>query len=189
MGGFHDSTGKYCQTRTQKRPLPIGSFHLAAGTPLAAFADGDSDTPGLALDNSEAEGIRWNNHETPLAVVCSLALPNDMKPGSDVVLCIPASKTGATVGDATKFTVAAFNNVVGALRDADANYGGDTDAMTGNATSKTGQKVTRTLAGADLSPGCNVTLSIKPKDGTLGTDDVTISEPYLEYTQVIDQGT
>lgn len=184
--GFHDATGKYIRTRQAKVPLPVNSFHLADGTPLAAFADGANATPGLALDDSESAGIRWNNHASPLAVVQSIALPNDMRPNTNVILRIPASKTGATVGDATAFTVAAFQNAQDALRDADSDFGGDSDAMVGDAATKTMQEVSFTFSAEDVSPGGNITLSIKPKDGTLGTDDVTMSQPWFEYTQMLE---
>ncbi len=155
--------------------VALESGHLAAGTPLAAFADGDSVTPGLALDNSEAGGVRWNNHATPAAVFKTVPLPTDIDEAEDLVVEILASKTGATDADDTTFTVGAFFHTVGALRDADANAGGATSAMVGTATSKTVQRVTLTIAAADVPAGpFAVTLSVKPTDGTLGTDDVTV---------------
>jgi hypothetical protein len=105
-----------------------------------------------------------------------------------MVVHVVASKTGATVGDATTFTIAAFFHPVGALRDADANAGGASSAMTGNATSKTVQRVTRTIAATDIpnksatDPCPALSLSVKPTDGTLGTDDVTIHQILIEYT-------
>jgi hypothetical protein len=87
------------------------------------------------------------------------------------------------------FTVAAFNHPASALRDADADFGGASSAMTGDAATKTVQKVTRTLAAADLpdastaDPSPTFTLSVKPTDGTLGTDDVTIHSIQVEYTR------
>ena len=61
--------------------------------------------------------------------------------------------------------------------------------MTGNATSKTVQSVTRTIAAADIpnpsttDPCATLSLSLKPTDGTLGTDDVTVYAVLLEYTR------
>jgi hypothetical protein len=93
-----------------------------------------------------------------------------------------AAKTGATIGDATKFTISAYNNVVGALYDADADFGGDTDAMTGDATAKTVQHVTLTLSLANLAAyPAVIELTIQPKDGTLGTDDVIMLAAWIEY--------
>lgn len=186
--GYHDATGRYRATKQEFKTVEIRSFHLAAGTPLAAFADGASDTPGLALDNSEATGVRWNNHAAPLAIVGNVDLPRDRKPGTDVILHFKASKSGATVGDAVTFLTGAFANVVGALHDADANFGGTSSAMDGDAAAKTMQDVTLTLAAADIpdpsttDPCPTITLSIKPTDGTLGTDDVTLRDLQLEYT-------
>jgi hypothetical protein len=157
------------------------------GTPLAAFADAASPTPGLALDDSEAAGIRWNNHANPDPIVRAIVLPANYNEASNLTLTIVASKTGATVGDAVTFDVIAFAHPVGALRDADANLGGVSSAMTGDATSKTVQAVTRTLAAADVPAGPVVlTLSIQPTDGTLGTDDVTVHGLYLTQTSAAD---
>jgi hypothetical protein len=186
MPGYHDSTGLYRQTEQAFVRVALGSFWLAAGTALAAFADGASATPGFAVDNSEAVGIRWNNHAAPSAIFTSIPMPNDRKPGSDMTLHVIASKSGATVGDAVTFTVAAFNNAVGALHDADANFGGASSAMVGDATAKTVQRVTRTLAAADLADAYSaMSLSLKPTDGTLGTDDVTVHEILIEYTKLV----
>lgn len=187
--GYTDQNGRYRATTKGFRPVDIRSFYLAAGTPLAAFADGASPTPGLALDNSEAAGVRWNNHATPAAILGCVPLPEDRQPGTDVIVHFVASKTGATVGDATTFTLAGYSHPVGALRDADANLGGASSAMTGDAATKTVQKVTRTIAAADIpnrsdtDPCPALTLSIKPTDATLGTDDVTLHAVLLEYTK------
>lgn len=184
--GYTDSQGRY--RATKQALVPILLSHLAAGTPLAAFADGAVATPGLALDDSEAVGVRWNNHATPAAAWARALSLVDRQPGTDVKVHVIASKTGATIGDATTFTVAAFFQPVGALRDADANAGGATSAMTGNATSKTVQRVSLTIAAADVpnasatDPVPTLSLSVKPTDGTLGTDDVTIHQVLLEYT-------
>src|SRR5690606_7965665 len=148
--GRTDENGRYRATRQAFLLVNIRNFHLAAGTPLAAFADGDSVTPGLALDNSEAAGVRWNNHATPAAIWGALALPEDRVPDTDVIVHVVASKTGATLNNATTFTIGAFFHPIGALRDADATAGGATSAMTGDAATKTVQKVTRTIAAADI---------------------------------------
>jgi len=159
-------------------PMPVITNEGAA---LAAFSDGDSPTPGFCV-TPEGLGIRWNNHGTPTPVGTKVMIPPDMDVTADAVLHILAAKVGATVGDATKFTVEAFNNVVDALYDADADFGGDTDAMTGDATSKTVQHVTLTLALANLAAyPAAMELTIQPKDGTLGTDDVILLAAWIEY--------
>ncbi len=159
-------------------PMPVISD---AGVALAAFADGDSTTPGYCV-TAKGLGIRWNNHATPGAVGAKVIVPPDMDITANAVLHILAAKTGATVGDATKFTVAAYNNVKAAAYDADNDFGGDTGAMTGDATAKHVQEVTLTLALANLAAyPAAVELTIKPKAGTLGTDDVIMLAAWIEY--------
>jgi hypothetical protein len=157
---------------------------LAAGTPMAAFADNAASAPGITLVDSEGMGIRWNNAATQVAVWTRFTMPLDIDTSKPAILELFASKTGATVGDATTFTITAFNNAKDATHDGDADFGGATSAMTGNATAKTVQRVTRTLAAADLGqPGEPVSLSFKPTDGTLGTDDVVLFGMNLRYTR------
>lgn len=160
-------------------PIPTPYFS-AAGVALAAFADGVSDVPGFCV-TSKGMGVRWNNHAAPLPVACKVVVPPDADVSANITLHVLAAKIGATAGDLTQFTIGAFNNVVAALYDADTTFGGDTDAMT-NAATKTIQKVTRTLALADLAAyPAAIELTIKPKDGTLGTDDVIMFAAWLAY--------
>jgi len=159
-------------------PMPVITN---AGVALAAFANADDPLPGFCV-TAEGLGIRWNNHGTPTPVGTKVIIPPDMDVTADAVLHILAAKTGNTGADATKFTVEAFNNVVDALYDADADFGGDTDAMTGDATAKTVQHVTLTLALANLAAyPAALELTIQPKDGTLGTDDVIMLAAWIEY--------
>ena len=152
-----------------------------AGVALAAFSNGDSTVPGFCV-TAKGLGIRWNNHGTPGAVGTKVMIPPDADVTANMVLHILAAKTGATVGDATKFTVAAYNNVVDALYDADSDFGGDSSAMTGDATAKTVQHETLTLALANLAAyPAAIELTIKPKDGTLGTDDVIMLGAWIEF--------
>lgn len=164
-----------------------GSWHEVDGTALAAFADADVATPGLALDDGKASGIRWNNHATPDPVCKSVGIPKDLDRTADFVVRVIASKTGETLADATTFDVGAFFNVVGALRDSDVDAGGATGAMTGDATSKTVQEVSVTIEAADVPDAGEGTLTItlQPTDGTLGTDDVTVHDVVLDYTRKI----
>lgn len=162
--------------------IPFTAGILAAGTPMAAWADDANSAPGVTLTNSEGMGIRWNNNATQVAVFTRFMMPRDIDPSKDAKLVLKAAKTGATVGDATTFTIAIFNNATGALLDADTDYGGATSAMTGDATSKTVQEVTRTLTAADLAvAGDAVTMSFKPTGAVLGTDDVTLFSIELQY--------
>lgn len=161
-------------------PIPMPGI-TDAGVALAAFSDGDSTVPGYCV-TAKGLGIRWNNHATPGAVGTKVIVPPDMDITANAVLHILAAKTGATVGDATKFTVAAYNNVKDAAYDADLTFGGDTGAMVGDDTAKHVQEVTLTLALANLAAyPAAVELTIKPKDGTLGTDDVIMLGAWIEY--------
>ncbi|HCU69238.1 MAG TPA: hypothetical protein DGF30_08440 [Desulfomicrobium sp.] len=159
-------------------PMPVITD---AGVALAAFTSADAATMGYCV-TAKGLGIRWNNHATPGAVGTKVIMPPDADVTANAVLHILAAKTGATAGDATKFTVGAYNNDVGAAYDADDTFGGDTSAMTGDATAKTVQEVTLTLALANLTAyPAAVELTIKPKDGTLGVDDVIMLAAWIEY--------
>ncbi len=165
--------------------VPLGAFiEVTSNTPLVAFANAADPTPGFSLDNSEAWGIRWNNHATPDPIVTSLMLPRDLDDAEDLVVRLYASKSGATVGDAVTWDVGAFFQTVGALHDADTNAGGASSAMDGDLTAKTVQECTRTIAAADVPAApCVLTLTLQPTDGTLGTDDVTLHAVCIDYTR------
>lgn len=165
-------------------PIRLGSLVLgSSGAPLAVFADGASATPGLELTNSKAITVRWNNHATPTPVATSIPMPLDLDDSKAVVAHFLVSKTGATVGDATTITVAAYEQIPGALHDADTDFGGATGAVTGNATAKTIADLTRTLAAADIHAApAAITLLFGPTAGTLGTDDALLHGAWLEYS-------
>jgi len=163
--------------------IPMGAWTEQDGTVLADFADGDSTTPGWSAGD-EGFGIRWNNHANPDPISTSLPVPPDLDASADVIVHIAAAKVGATVGDAVTFTIEAFFNAVGAAYDADADCGGASSAMTGDATTKTVQEETLTIAAADVTAAPGVlTLTLQPTDGTLGTDDVIVLGVWLEYTR------
>jgi hypothetical protein len=167
--------------------IPMGMNWIENdGTVLAAFADGASVVPGFAVDNSEGVGIRWNNHANPDPIITQVGPIRDLDPNEDIEVHIYCHKSGATVGDAVTFDVLAYFNTVGALHDADANAGETSSAMDGDATAKTVQKVTATIDAADLPAAgtlFTLCLSIQPTDGTLGTDDVTVTGVELTYTK------
>ena len=164
--------------------LPLGSFTLLDGTPLAKFADGASATPGLDNTDSENLTIRWNNHATPTAVARQVGLPADLDVNYDMFFKAVVFKVGATIGDATVLTLGYLNVALGGLENADSDAGGDTGAVTGDLTSKTTQLLSRTIAHADIAtPPANAFISVKPKAGLLGTDDFCISRMYIAYTR------
>lgn len=176
----------FLQLYSVQRDIPVLGFPtagiLAAGTPMAAWADNaGASAPGVTLANSECMGLRWNNFATQTAVWFKAHFPQNVDDGADIVMHVQASKIGSTVGDATTFTVTAFCQKPGTLHDADANFGGATSAMTGDAATKTSQEVTLTLAAADIPAApFNISFSIKPTDGTLGTDDVVVEDIWFE---------
>lgn len=163
--------------------LPLGAFTEQDGTALADFADGASATPGWNAGD-ETFGIRWNNHANPDPIATSVPIPPDLDDTADIVVHVMAAKTGATGADAVTWKIEAFNNVDGALYDADTDFGGTSSAMTGIATAKTCQEETLTLAAANVAGSpCVLNLTIQPTDGTLGTDDVILLGMWLEYTR------
>jgi len=176
----HDIHLKSAQTMI---PLPLHGLNDKDGDPLVKFVTGDTEVPGYNLADSEAYGVRWNNKATHDPFLLSIPMPQDVDNAEDMVVHILASKTGATVGDATTFTATGFFHTVGALHDADADVGGASSAMTGDATAKTVQEVTLTIASADVpaSPS-SLSLTLQPTDGTLATDDVVIEGWWIEYT-------
>lgn len=163
--------------------LDMGGWTEQDGTALADFADGDSTTPGWNTGD-ESFGIRWNNHANPDPIATSHPYPPDLDPAANVVIHVLAAKVGATIGDAVTWTIEAFENIAAAAYDADADFGGTSSAMTGDATSKTCQEETLTLALANVtgSPGA-LHLTLQPTDGTLGTDDVIVLGVWGEYTR------
>ena len=164
--------------------LTPDDFCLLTGAPLAIFANGASAVPGLAIVDSKAKAVRWNNNATLDGILASFGMPSDCDITEDMIVQIRASKTGATLADAPTFAVGAYNQVVGALHDADADFGGTSSAMTGDAAAKTIQVVTRTLTAANLAASpASVTLTVKPTDGTLGTDDLVLHSVRIIYTK------
>jgi hypothetical protein len=186
MAGFYDSNRAWRETATGYIELPRGNWTLLVGTALAAFSGGASATPGYATDGSEAGGVRWNNNGSHDEIVQPLLFPADRKPGTDVTLNVLASKTGATAGDTVDFVCAVFFYPVGAVRDPGTDVGGAMSSLTGDATTKTVQLATRTIASAGIPDGpVPMTISLVPTSAKLGTDDVTIHAAYLSYERVL----
>lgn len=164
--------------------VPLANFMLAAGTPLAAYSA--DPTPGYALADSKARCIKWGSHATPTAIWGSCPVPNDLLDTAAMNLHILASKSGATLADATTFTCAAFFQTVGAAHDADADCGGASSAMVGDAVAKTVAELTLAIAHGDVPPApANLSFSMKPTDGLLGTDDIYVHRVWFEYTRKI----
>jgi hypothetical protein len=170
-------------TRALIRLRPT-DFTLADGTPLALFVAGASTVPGLFLTDSKLFSVRWNNDAAPDPIISSFHMPSDVDITQDMIVHFRASKTGATLADAATFGMSAFNQVDGALHDADVSFGGTSSAMVGNATAKTVQNVTLTLLAANLAAHpTSVTIAVQPTAGTLTTDDLCLIEVYIQYTR------
>jgi hypothetical protein len=167
-----------------KIDIPIlDGILLATGIGVSAVAP-SSGTPGTAIADSKSAVVKWLADATPDAIVVNVAVPNDLDDAANVVFHALVSKSGATVGDATKLTVAAFEIVPAALHDADVDFGGDTDAVVGDATAKTVDELTLTFTAANIHPYSEgICLQIKPKAGTLGTDNFYLHAAWLEYTR------
>jgi hypothetical protein len=162
--------------------IPLTTFTLATGAPLAVFADAASPTFGLSFVGSEALSIRWNNDATPGTAACAVGLPPDLDTSRDMTLEFICSKSGATVGDATTLTITAFMIAAGDLYDVDANAGGVTGALVGNAAAKTTARLTRTIATADIPAGAELlNFTVTPTAGLLGTDDLFLHKATLKY--------
>jgi hypothetical protein len=190
-GGFTTATDLeaalaelYQDAKTALGIIRLGpaDFALATGAPLAIFANGASAVPGLSLTDSKVFCIRWNNNATQDAVLGGFHMPPDMDITVNAIVHFRASKTGATLADAVTFDLAAFNQVDAALHDADTDFGGTSSAMVGDAVAKTVQNVTRTLVAANFAAHpASVTITVKPTNGTLATDDLCLEEVYILY--------
>ncbi len=164
--------------------IALASFTAGDATPLAKFASASTPTFGLNFADAKALNIRWNNDAAPGTALCQFSLPADLDDTKDAELEFLCSKSGATVGDATTLTIAAYISVAGDLHDADTNCGGVTGALVGNATAKTTASLSRTIAAADIQPGArSMSFSVTPTAGTLGTDDLMIHSVRFRYAR------
>jgi hypothetical protein len=166
--------------------VPLTGWLDADGDPLVKFVTGDVGTVGYNLADSEALNLRWNNYPSNPGVtaICQFALPADLDAGADIVLQFLCSKSGATVGDATKITYAAYLIAEGDLHDADTVVTGDTAALVGDAIAKTTDILSATIGAADVPAGAvSMTLKIFPKSGTIETDDFMIHAVRVKYTR------
>lgn len=162
--------------------IPLTSFTLATGAPLAVFASAGTPTFGLEFTGSEALTIRWNNDASPGTAACAVGLPPDLDTSRDMTLEFICSKSGATVGDATTLTITAFMIASGDLYDVDANAGGVTGALVGNAAAKTTARLTRAIATADIPASAELlNFTVTPTAGLLGTDDLFLHKATLKY--------
>ena len=164
--------------------IPLTSLTTSDATPLGKFASEAAATFGLNIADSEALCVRWNNHATPGTALACVGLPPDLDDTEDVLIEALVSKSGATVGDATTLGIAAYMIAAGDLHDSDANCGGTTDAVVGDATAKTTDTLTLTISAANVPANARLlNLAITPTAGTLGTDDLLLHELRVRYTR------
>ncbi len=174
------------ETATASFNVPLTSFVLAAGTPLAAYSAGNTGVPGFNLVNSEAICIDWNNYPSNAGVTiwAQCALPADLDDAATVIVQCLTSKTGATTGDTGKLTFAGYILSVGDLNNADTAFTADMAGMTATATTGTTAEQTYTIAAADVPSGARtLTFSLTPKSGTLETDDILLHSVRIQYTR------
>lgn len=169
-------------------PLPLTSWFLETGVPLAAWADAlDDPTPGLVQSlNANTAGIRYNDADAHDTIVTTVSIPDDADTDADMTFVLTAAKIGATADDTPTFLIGAYFQQPGVAHDADANAGGSTAAMTNPAT-KTVQRLTLTIDAADIpdTSGTSLSLTLVPETGELTTDDLLLISTRLEYTPKI----
>ncbi len=168
--------------------VPLTSFLDPDGDPLAKYSAGNTGVPGFTLADSEALCLRWNNYpgNAGVTVVTQVGLPADLDDAAAIVLEFLCSKSGATAGDATKITYAAYILSEGDLHDADTVVTGDTAALVGDAAAKTTDVLSATIGASDVPVGArSMTLQIFPKSGTIETDDFMLHAVRVKYTRKI----
>jgi len=160
--------------------VPLASFVVAStGLPLStAFNDGVAD--GLEWD----EGLQYRfNPSSVAAIGASVPLPAELDGTEDIVIRILASRVGSADAAAV-ITVAAFFQVDGAAIDADADCGGDTDAVA--AATTVIDTVTRTIDAADVPDTGPAVLSFTlVPDAALDEDDLCIHGVQIEYAKAL----
>jgi hypothetical protein len=159
-------------------PVSLGSFCLAAGTPLPAFSDGVAT--GFNLADSEGFGIRFNpSGDVALAPIwASAKLPDDLDATATVTLNVRASRIGSS--DTTVvITPHVFQANAGTAYDAGSDLvSGNTGAIAGatKVPSNVSKVITGALAGATLS------ISLQPS-AALDADDLLIHAVWITCTR------
>jgi hypothetical protein len=166
---------------TQKQiSIPLATFVDADGDPIVKFNNGVAD--GFTIVDSKACVYRVNNSANPPVIMTTVQMPQDLDDTADMVIHALISKSSNTIGDACTLTIAAYFQTPAALHDADANCGGTSSAIVGNAAAKTVTEVTLTIAAGDIPAApSSMTMIMNITDGTLGTDDAFIHAVWIEY--------
>ena len=158
-------------------PIPLSAFVLAAnGAPTVVYADG---TDGTAY----TEGLHYRfNDGTTAAIGTTVPLPQDLDATEDVEIHFLASRVGSENVD-TVLTVSAFFQTVGAAYNADAECGGNTEALAADTTVVQELSVAIDAANVPAAP-CALSFSVVP-DAELANDDLLIHACWLEYTKAL----
>lgn len=154
--------------------LPVGAWMLENGTALTLFVDAAADLPGRSQEADKEMCLRWNNHAAPVAVIYGTALPKDIDPAEDMTLHMLANVDGAT--DTPVIAVELYFGV------------GDTDVVTVHPEITGGTTLTlytANIPAADIPVyPSNLTVSLGPLAGELGTDDARVFAVWLTYKKL-----
>ena len=153
-------------------------WRLSTGAAIPAFNDGVAD--GIALDDSEAVGLRINDDSTT-TFMTSVKIPDDVDDTAALTLHVRGYRTGTT-DTTTTLTVAAFAHETGDVHTDDADAGGSTTAFD-HATADTITEETLAFAAGVLPAGSNVSLTFTV-DANLDDDDLVILDAWLVGTRV-----
>lgn len=157
-------------------PLPLSSWALSTGATMPAFSDGSAD--GLQLTDSKAVALRLNNSVFD-KFMREVPVPPDCDVTADMVIHALVERVGTADADAA-LVFEAFNQVVGAAHDADADFGGNSSAVANDSVIN---EVTCTLALANLA-GAPATISLTmAAHTTLDSDDALVLAVWIEYTR------
>lgn len=152
--------------------VPLGSFRLATGAAVAAFANGGAD--GFTLADSEAICLRWNNTQST-AFWASVRLPESLPAGAVLNLHVLASRVGATDTAAEVLTPVVFANREGAAYDAGASLvSGNFGALAG--ATKVVHELTKTITGAQAGDALSISLAAA---AGLANDDLQVHAVWI----------
>lgn len=94
--------------------IPLGSFRLASGAAIPAYADG---TNGFVLQDSEALSYRLNN-AVATVIWAAVRLPESLPASASLTLHVLASRIGSSDAATATITPSVFRNREGAAYDA-----------------------------------------------------------------------
>ncbi|OFV81998.1 MAG: hypothetical protein A2Y78_00240 [Acidobacteria bacterium RBG_13_68_16] len=160
--------------------IPVESARVAAGTAVAAWADGSAN--GIAVDESVM--YRWNVAGSPAlaAIWYSVALPPELDGTENVEIHAMCSRTGSA--DTTVvLTCTAFFQVAAAAYDADADCGGNSTPAVAGATKVITETIV-TIAAANVPDAGPAVLSFSLiPTAALDADDLNLHGLWIEFAK------